>query len=246
MAGPCPRLNSDRGTLIINKSQESYSQWIPLGINLLGAAPTPSRAPPNSQGLKEGRGQHREMGVPWRPPCLGTPCTPQGGAADEGGRQRQEGDLPPRPQLHPTADQTGDRTTPPVPQLCPSQHHDGGPELPRCPWSPLCPPAVQGFKEGSDGQHRGSPLCPGGYRMMQGGRLLVIFSRGSPFRALRMASISWGDTAGEGSQAGLGSTWTHRGHSHGKKLPLSPLSLHPSRTCSGSWQGGRTGNSSRG
>lgn len=95
MAGPCPRLNSDRGTLIINKSQESYSQWIPLGINLLGAAPTPSRAPPNSQGLREGRGQHREMGVPWRPPCLGTPCTPQGGAADEGGRQRQEGDPPP-------------------------------------------------------------------------------------------------------------------------------------------------------
>lgn len=98
--------------------------------------------------------------------------------------------------------------TPPR-QSDPQCHHpQEAPELPQCPWSPWCPLVVQGFKEGSHGQCRGTPLSLGGYRMTQGGRLLVIFSRGSPLRALRMASISWGDTAGEGSQ---GSTWTHRG-----------------------------------
>lgn len=99
-------------------------------------------------------------------------------------------------------------------QSDPQCHHGGpqeAPELPQCPWSPRCPPVVQGFKEGSHGQCRGTPPSLGGYRMTQGGRLLVIFSRGSPLRALRMASISCGDTAGEGSQAGLGSTWTHTG-----------------------------------
>lgn len=36
----------------------------------------------------------------------------------------------------------------------------------------------------------GDPSWVQGYRMTQGGRLLVIFSSGSPFLALRIASIS--------------------------------------------------------
>lgn len=71
--------------------------------------------------------------------------------------------------------------------------------------------------------------------MMQGGRLLVIFSRGSPLRALRMASISWGDTEVTGTNPG-----------HTEELALCPLPPHPSRTCTGSWQGGKRENSSRG
>lgn len=39
---------------------------------------------------------------------------------------------------------------------------------------------------------------PGSHRMTQGGRLLVIFSRGSPSMALRMASMSYRAEMGNG------------------------------------------------
>lgn len=187
MAGPCPGLNSDRGTLIINKSWGSYSQWIPLGMNLLGAAPTPDLAPhswetPRFPGGEGGERPAQRNGGVVGTPCLGTPLCPPREVQLMRGEGKGRWETPP-PGHGYTPQQFGQGTErSPVPQLCPGGPQEA-PELPRCPW---CPPVVQGFKEGSDG----TPLSPGGYRMTQGGRLLVIFSRGSPLRALRMASIS--------------------------------------------------------
>lgn len=88
----------------------------------------------------------------------------------------------------------------PVPQLCPSQltapvrwHSPGGSLRFRIPLtSPVIQEANEGSEERSGGMPRGlgDPRWVQGYRMTQGGRLLVIFSSGSPFLALRMASIS--------------------------------------------------------
>uniref|UniRef100_A0A8B9P4G4 Receptor tyrosine-protein kinase erbB-2 n=1 Tax=Apteryx owenii TaxID=8824 RepID=A0A8B9P4G4_APTOW len=80
-------------------------------------------------------------------------------------------------------------------------------EAPHAPASPPTSPAVQGANGGGEEQSTGVPRgaragrqVPGdpgsaqgrsqGYRMTHGGRLLVIFSSGSPFLALRIASIS--------------------------------------------------------
>ena len=87
----------------------------------------------------------------------------------------------------------------------------------------------------------GDPSWARGYRMAQGGRLLVIFSSGSPFLALRIASISWGDrgegvvlraglaarsgggrSRGERLDAAVEVRQPRRGRSSGSRPPLSP------------------------
>lgn len=52
---------------------------------------------------------------------------------------------------------------------------------------------LPGSSEARGAEGTGDPHRAQGYRMVQGGRLLVIFSSGSPFLALRIASISCGD-----------------------------------------------------
>lgn len=93
------------------------------------------------------------------------------------------------------------RTAPParpVPQLSPPvppRWHSQGGSLSSC-ILPMSFPVAQGAKEGVKERSRGAlrplggPSWMWGYRMVQGGRLLVIFSSGSPFLALRIASIS--------------------------------------------------------
>lgn len=48
---------------------------------------------------------------------------------------------------------------------------------------------LPGSSEARGAEGTGDPHRAQGYRMVQGGRLLVIFSSGSPFLALRIASI---------------------------------------------------------
>lgn len=62
--------------------------------------------------------------------------------------------------------------------------------------------SLTGSSKARGAEGTGDPHQARGYRMTQGGRLLVIFSSGSPFLALRIASISCGDEGGHmcGSQ----------------------------------------------
>lgn len=153
---------------------------------------------PNPQGLREGRASPCAAGQGGEAKAGrgGAPhhsCTPQQVRHSRDRTQRDGPQLPP-PQQGQPSESSG--TALPSPALSPGARvalpgwHPQGSSS--CSGSPPTSLAVQEANGGGEEQGWGAvadPSWAGGYRMTQGGRLLVIFSRGSPFLALRMASI---------------------------------------------------------